>query len=110
MIHVTIYKNDRHECMGFHAAGHAGMAEAGQDIVCAAASMLIINTLNALERYTEDLSSVVSDDDDGVIDFRLSKRPTHDADLLLKTLILGLEDMACNDDYCEYISVDFEEV
>ena len=31
----------------FISKGHAGYAEAGQDIVCAAVSALIINTVNA---------------------------------------------------------------
>ena len=33
-----------------------------RDIVCAAASALIINTINAIERYTSDETSVVTDD------------------------------------------------
>ena len=94
MIQITIYKTYRDECMGFRAVGHAGMAEAGQDIVCAAASMLMINTMNSIERYTEDITSVVTDEDDGMIDFRLNKRPTHDADLLLKACLLYTSDAA----------------
>ena len=34
--------------------GHAGYAEPGQDIVCAAVSALVINTINAIEAFTED--------------------------------------------------------
>ena len=49
MIRVTIYQNEKKECAGFLAKGHAGFSEAGQDIVCAAASVLMINTVNAIE-------------------------------------------------------------
>ena len=38
----------------FVSKGHAGYAEAGQDIVCAAVSALIINTVNSLEKFTDD--------------------------------------------------------
>ncbi len=51
MIHVTIYQNKKGEYTGFSATGHAGYAKAGEDIVCAAASVLMINTVNALEIY-----------------------------------------------------------
>ena len=39
--------------MGFDLEGHAGYSEAGTDIVCAAVSVLVINTINAVEMYTE---------------------------------------------------------
>ena len=38
----------------FISKGHAGYAEAGQDIVCAAVSALIITTVNSLEKFTDD--------------------------------------------------------
>ena len=53
MIHVTICQNKKGEYLGFDAKGHAGYAEAGDDIVCAAASILMINTANALELYAD---------------------------------------------------------
>ena len=49
MIHVVIYQNEKEECTGFQTEGHAEYADPGQDIVCAAASVLIINTMNAIE-------------------------------------------------------------
>ncbi|MDD2980507.1 MAG: ribosomal-processing cysteine protease Prp [Hespellia sp.] len=108
MINVTIYKNEKHICMGFNAIGHAGSADEGQDIVCAAASVLMVNTINAIEAFASDDSSLVSDDKEGLVDFTLSKPPTHDAELLLKTMILGLEEIA--NDYKDYINIDFREV
>ena len=110
MIHVTIFENERQQCMGFRAAGHAGMAESGQDVVCAAASVLMINTMNAIECYTDDETSLVSDEEEGRIEFLFSERPTHDAELLLNAMILGLQEMANDNDYSEYIYVEFEEV
>ena len=110
MIEVTIFKNDRHECVGFNVKGHAGYAEKGQDIVCAAASVLVINTINAIDRFTEDKSTELSDEESGKIEFRLSDRPTKEASLLLKTMILGLEEMEDDEHYGPYIDIIFEEV
>ena len=49
MIEVTVYKTMRHEYAGFDMSGHAGYDDIGKDIVCAAVSVLVINTLNSIE-------------------------------------------------------------
>ena len=110
MIRVTIYKNEKLQCVGFKAHGHAGFSEEGQDIVCAAVSVLTINTLNAIEKFADDRTSLVSDESKGLIDYRLKGNPTRDAQLLLNTMILGLEQMVDDDNYAEYIDLTFEEV
>ena len=110
MIHVTIYQNQKDEYIGFSARGHAGFAESGEDIVCAAASVLMINTVNAIEAFADDKTSLVSDDMEGLIDFRLQAHPSKEAALLLNAMILGLKEMADDSNYSEYIQVRFEEV
>ena len=111
MIHVTIYENSRKECVGFQTEGHADYKDEGQDIVCAAASMLVINTINAIEAYASDECSVVNDEETGILAYHLrGGRPSKDADLLLKSMILGLENMADDENYAEYIDLKFEEV
>ena len=47
MISVVITKRDN-DYVGVTVDGHAGFAEAGQDIVCAAVSVLVINTFNSI--------------------------------------------------------------
>ena len=47
--------------------GHAGYAEEGQDIICAAVSALIVNTVNSVETLTEDL--IISEAGDGYVYF-----------------------------------------
>lgn len=39
---------------GITADGHAGYAEAGKDIVCAAVSVLVQNLIGSIEALTED--------------------------------------------------------
>lgn len=110
MIHVTIYQNSKKEYTGFKTYGHAGFSDEGQDIVCAAASILVINTMNAIEKFTEDNASMVSDDPDGVIEYSIKGKPSKEAELLLKTMVLGLEEMSDDENYAEYIDLTFEEV
>ncbi len=110
MIRVTIYRTESHGYVGFDTDGHAGYAEAGADIVCAAASVLVINTINAIDRYTSDETSYVSDEETGRIEFRFEKNPTHDAELLFKTMLLGLEEIADDSEYEPYIDIIFKEV
>ncbi|MEG0228728.1 MAG: ribosomal-processing cysteine protease Prp, partial [Lachnospiraceae bacterium] len=90
--------------------GHAGMDVEGQDIVCAAVSVLIINTVNAIEKYATDETSLVSDDLKGLIDYKLLEKPTKEATLLLKAMVLGLEEIANDENYEEYIDLTFKEV
>ncbi len=110
MIHAVIWQNEREECVGFQIEGHAGYKEAGQDIVCAAVSVLTINTINAIERYTKDDLTVISDEEAGRISCRLTGSPSCGTDLLFKAMILGLSDMARDDSYATYIDLIFKEV
>lgn len=49
MITVTLMRNSSQELVGFSVSGHAGQAPKGQDIVCAAVSVLSLSTVNGLE-------------------------------------------------------------
>ena len=110
MIKVTIYKTERQEYVGFDMEGHAGYAEAGEDIVCAGVSVLTINTLNAIEKFADDRTSLVSDESKGLIDYRLKGNPTREAKLLLDAMVLGLEEIAEDENYREYMDLTYEEV
>lgn len=108
MVEVTVYQNDRNEYVGFRTKGHAGYAEEGQDIVCAAASVLVINTINAIEKFTDTQTSVLSDDTEGVIEFEIKGKLSEETTLLLNTMVLGLQDI--EESYKEYIDLIFKEV
>ena len=95
---------------GFDAAGHSGYAQEGEDIVCAGVSALVINALNSIERFTDDETSCVSDEDTGSIEFRFDGIPSHDATLLLDSMILGLEEIEDSNEYEQYIDIIFKEV
>ena len=66
MITVTVTKKNN-SYTEFTSQGHAGYAEEGQDIICAAVSVLVINTVNSLETLTHDQISVK--EKDGYVSF-----------------------------------------
>ena len=109
MITITVKKRN-HDYVDFRSKGHAGYAEAGQDIVCAAVSVLVINTINSIDKFTEDKTSLVSDEESGYIDYKIEGRLGKEAALLLKAMVLGLREMASDESYEEYIDLTFEEV
>ena len=65
------------EIVGFQTEGHAGYADAGSDIVCAAISVLVINTINSVEQFTDSDCTVTQDEENAGIYFRVnsSKNP-----------------------------------
>ena len=90
MITITVKKRNGNY-LEFVSKGHAGYAEEGQDIVCAAVSALIITTVNSLEKFTDDKFDVQEKDGFVSIHFRndLSERGM----LLMDSLILGLTEI-----------------
>ena len=110
MTHVTIFRNEDKECVGFQIEDHAGYADQGEDIVCAAISMLVINTINSIEVFAEDEVSLISDEENAMISYHLMKSPSKEAELLLNSMILGLQNMVDDENYTEYIDLTFEEV
>ena len=71
MITITVKKRNGYY-LEFVSKGHAGYAEEGQDIVCAAVSVLVINTVNSLETFTDDQFEV--QEDDGYVSFHFRLR------------------------------------
>ena len=109
MICVTIVQTKDKQIRAFQVSGHAGFAESGQDIVCSAVSALTITTINALEVYTSQPFEVDQDEEDGIITANFLDDLSHDAELLMKSLILGLRSIE-NEYNNEYIHVEFREV
>lgn len=90
MITITVRKN-HDSYVSFTSKGHAGYAEEGQDIVCAAVSALVINTVNSLEAFTED--TFEAEEKDGYVSFRFTKPITEKGTLLMDSLVLGLTEI-----------------
>ena len=76
---------------GFSVSGHACAGEYGHDIVCAAVSVLVINTVNSLEAFTDDQFEV--QEDDGYVSFHFTAPVTERGILLMDSLVLGLTEI-----------------
>ena len=109
MIKITIYRNSAKQYVRMRCIGHAGFAKAGEDIVCAGVSALVLNTLNAMEQLTDQAFDVKTDQKTGLIDARFLLPVGHDAKLLLDTLVLGLQDIQ-NQYGTNYSLLTFKEV
>ena len=109
MTKVTIFRNFKNECVGFEVFDHAGYAEEGSDIVCAAISILTINTMNAIEQFTDVDFTQEVDEEACSIRFMVEE-PTNETTLLLETMVLGLQTLEDDNNYTEYIDLIFEEV
>lgn len=94
MITVEIRKSNG-EYTGFSSKGHAGYAEAGLDIICAAVSALTVNTINSIEKFTDD--AFKAEAKDGMLRWKFTEFPlSKETNLLMNSLILGLYDIQEN--------------
>ena len=109
MIQVIVYRKNNQN-IGFQSMGHAGYDDAGLDIICSAVSILTINTMNAIEMFTDDKFSQLVDEAGAEIDFKIKGQISRDAALLLDAMVLGLQSLADDDSYKDYLDVTYEEV
>ncbi|MBR1470904.1 MAG: ribosomal-processing cysteine protease Prp [Lachnospiraceae bacterium] len=84
-------KKDGKCYLGFCCKGHAGYAAYGSDIVCAAVSMLVINTVNAIERFTDCQMQVSDDEKSGSVTVDFPQGTDEQAALLMDALLLGIK-------------------
>jgi hypothetical protein len=98
MIRVTLRSQDG-QITGFECTGHAGYAEAGSDIVCAAVSILTTTCANALETVAGVKPQVKASS--GRMALSLPQGSGRDAQVILQTLRQGLRDLA--DEYSQYV-------
>ena len=75
---------------GFRCAGHAGYAESGQDIICAAVSALVINTANSIEAFCDQKFTIRTDEKTGLIEMRFTDPVREKTALLMDSFVLGM--------------------
>ena len=110
MTKITFYQDDSNNIVSFSCEGHAGYAEKGEDIVCSAISALVINAINSIMQFTDTAIEVEQDDEDAFIMVKFVSRPDTGAELLLKSLILGLQSIEDNEETEKFVDLIFEEV
>ena len=109
MLKAAVYRDSGTDrVIGFQISGHAGYAEEGEDIVCAAVSALAENTVNAIETFTDDEVDIEAvNEEEGFLHFRL-KTVSKESGLLLDALVLGLQNI--EQSYGQFVQIRFEEV
>ena len=109
MIQAVIIKDRLGAYREVRIDGHAGYAESGQDIICAAVSVLAQNAVNSIEAFTEDPFQAEVKEDDGALTVRFQGSVSEKTKLLLDSMVLGLESI--EESYgSQYIRIRFEEV
>ena len=115
MTKVVFYK-DGDSYYGFHEFGHAGLDDAGKDIVCAAISamtMLIINTIEVV--WASDVKYEIDDETtditvtakEAIADYAETPEKQFAISGLFYSYYLQLCDMM--EDYYDYLDVEVEE-
>ena len=106
MTTVQVWR-DEHGVTGLKVKGHAGYAEEGSDIVCAAASILITTCANALETVVGIKPLVVANEQNTSIMVALPKglspEKDHDARIVLHTTLQGFTDLTA--EYHRYLQI-----
>ncbi len=90
MTRITFEKEqdkDGYRCFQFE--GHAGFAKKGDDIVCAALSVLVINTINALCELCNSSAVITSDEEKGLINCQMPDEQSEKERLLVDVLLMG---------------------
>lgn len=112
MTKIVIKKTRHGEYLGFTCMGHAGHAEAAKtdrDVVCAAISVLVINTLNALDAFTDVRMQVESDEAEGLVQCQFEGLLEEKAEVLMDAMVLGLKDIS-KEYGTRFCKLKFEEV
>lgn len=94
MITIIPIRNDNQALLGFSVTGHANSGRHGQDIVCAAVSVLAHTAIFGLERQLERAISL--EIAEGKMVFELVEPPDTLTDTILGTILLGFEEIAKN--------------
>lgn len=109
MIRITVKKTDEGDYAGFTCEGHAGYGIKGQDIICAAISILTINTVNSLSILAKEPMEVKEDEENGVITVIFSQTPGVESRLLMESYILGISEVF-NKFGKKYVQLEFNEI
>lgn len=90
------------------ASGHTGYGEQGEDIVCAGISTLLQSSLLGLLQVAKVNVKYRVDVETGKLKFTLpadmTEQERHDADVILNTLLAGLQDFYT--EYSDFINLE----
>jgi len=101
MTTITVFKESG-LIIGYHASGHSEYAASGEDIVCAAASIITQSTLLGLQEVAKVKITASKDDDKALLEVKLHEQ-NDQAQTILKTMELALKNL--QEQYPKYVQV-----
>lgn len=112
MTEATVFrsKRDGGRIAGFEACGHTGFAESGNDIVCAAVSVLTESAVIGITEYLhQDCALDISEGHIYcMLPADISENAWREAEIILETMAMGLKSLAGT--YGDYIKLIEREV
>ena len=110
MITIRVRRNTKNEVVSYQVTGHSGTAPSGEDIVCAAVSVLAQSTILGFRHVLKQQPEYSIDD--GSLHFHvgnsLSSSERKEASILLETMVIGLKNI--KEQYPTVIAIEEEEV
>ena len=101
MTHIDVKRNAEGHIVECYFRGHAEAGPYGEDIVCAAISMLSQTSLLGLHEVAQQ--SMEHRIEDGELDILLSEPITERGQTILETMLLGIKNVA--DQYSDFVRV-----
>ena len=101
MTHIDVKRNALGQIVECHFRGHAEAGPYGEDIVCAAISMLSQTSVLGLHEVAEQ--SMEYQIEDGELHILLSEPVTERGQTILETMLLGIKNVA--DQYSDFVRV-----
>ena len=92
MIKFKVERNADKKIIGFEVRGHAGYAENGHDIVCAAVSTACTMTINGIAK--QKLAKITYNKRDGFLVCAIPEKREEGADMLLDSLMITIYEIA----------------
>lgn len=110
MVTIKITRNNQQEIIGYRVRGHAQTAPYGEDIVCAAVSVLAQTTIMGLNQVLGQRPKykMAEGDLSCKVEANLPKTEREKTSILLETMLVGLKNI--QQQYPQYIAIDDEEV
>ena len=101
MTHIDVKRNGVGQIIECHFQGHAGAAPYGEDIVCAAISMLSQTSILGLHEVAQQAMEYQMEDRE--LHILLSDPIIESGQAILETMLLGIKNVA--DQYSDFVRV-----
>ena len=90
MLRCCFFRDDEDLLIGFEISGHAPGESRGDNLVCAGATTLAQTCITSITELADRVGEVVKGDS-GYLRYTLPSGSGREADLLIRSMVLGLE-------------------